>query len=111
MRDNIHSADLISCFRHFFEAPRAGEVYNIGGGRFSNASMREAITMCEEIAGRELDWSYSEDNRIGDHKWWISDNGRFERHYPEWRQEHDVESILREIYELNRTRWAREGAS
>ncbi len=61
-----------------------GEVYNIGGGRHSNASMLEAIQECQELSGRELDWQYSDVNRIGDHMWWISDNGKFAGHYPEW---------------------------
>ncbi len=63
VRDNIHSADLIRAFDAFFRAPRIGEVYNIGGGRFSNCSMLEAIKFCEEIAGRDLNWAYSETDR------------------------------------------------
>ena len=59
VRDNIHSADLIACFSEFFRAPRSGEVYNMGGGRFSNCSMVEAIEICERIAGRELHHKYS----------------------------------------------------
>ena len=57
VRDNIHSADLIARFRRLPQAPRAGEVYNIGGSRFSNCSMLEAIELCEEITGRTMDWS------------------------------------------------------
>ena len=83
VRDAIHSHDLIRAFDAFFRAPRVAEVYNIGGGRFSNASVLEAIELAQEIAGRELDWTYEETNRIGDHIWWIGDNGRFEAHYPE----------------------------
>lgn len=98
VRDNIHSADLINAFLHFYRNPRSAEVYNIGGGRFSNCSMLEGIRMCQEISGRELEWSYEESNRVGDHIWWISDNGRFESHYPEWQLEYDVPAILREIH-------------
>jgi CDP-paratose 2-epimerase len=111
VRDNIHSADLISCFQEFFAAPRSGEVYNIGGGRFSNASMLEAIALCEEIAGRKLHWEYKEENRIGDHIWWISDNSKFASHYPNWKQKYDVKGILREIYEYNVSRWMEEAAA
>ncbi|MEW6637606.1 MAG: NAD-dependent epimerase/dehydratase family protein, partial [Actinomycetota bacterium] len=82
VRDNIHSHDLVNAFYHFYRNPRAGEVYNIGGGRFSNCSMLEAIKLCEEIAGRRLDWIYSESNRQGDHIWWISDVSKFRSHYP-----------------------------
>lgn len=106
VRDNIHCSDLISCFHEFYKAPRCGEVYNIGGGRFSNASMLEAIALCEQIAGRRLHWQYSDQNRIGDHIWWISDSSRFASHYPGWQQKYNVEAILREIYESNHERWA-----
>jgi CDP-paratose 2-epimerase len=105
VRDNIHSADLVSALHHFFLEPRVGEVYNIGGGRHSNASMREAIQMCQELSGKELNWNYSETNRIGDHIWWISDNGKFAEHFPDWRQKYDLQSILSEILEENFDRW------
>jgi CDP-paratose 2-epimerase len=106
VRDAIHSHDLIRAFDQFARAPRVGEVYNIGGGRLSNASVLEAIEIAQAIAGRELDWSYEETNRIGDHIWWIGDNGRFERHYPEWRLEYDVHRILEEIHDANVERWS-----
>jgi CDP-paratose 2-epimerase len=106
VRDAIHSHDLIRAFDEFARAPRVGEVYNIGGGRFSNASVLEAIEIAQEIAGRELDWSYEETNRIGDHIWWIGDNGRFEAHYPEWRLAYDVRRILEEIHDANVERWS-----
>ena len=105
VRDNIHSADLVAAFDEFRRAPRAAAVYNIGGGRFSNCSMLEAIELCEQIAGRELEWELSEEARMGDHRWWISDLSSFEADYPEWRLEYDVETILREIYERNVDHW------
>lgn len=105
VRDNIHSRDLILAFDEFRKAPRTGEVYNIGGGRESNCSMLEAIGLCEEITGRPLAWTYLEQNRIGDHIWWISDLSKFKRHYPHWTIQHDIRSILTEIYEDNRYRW------
>lgn len=105
VRDNIHSADLIAAFNAFFSAPRSGEVYNVGGGRDSNCSMMEAIELCEQISGRQVAWTYSETNRIGDHIWWISSNERFRNHFPEWRIQRSVPTILREIYEQNRERW------
>ena len=105
VRDNIHSADLIAAFDAFCRAPRQAEVYNIGGGRFSNCSMVEAIALCEQIADRELQWTYSDVSRVGDHIWWVSDNGRFAGHYPNWRLTYDVTGILQEIYQYNRERW------
>lgn len=106
VRDNIHSADLISCFHEFFKNPRSGEVYNIGGGRFSNASMMESIRICEEVSGRELNHTYEEGNRTGDHIWWISDTSKFSQHYPAWKQRHNVTAILQQIFENNLDRWA-----
>jgi CDP-paratose 2-epimerase len=101
VRDNIHSADLIRAFAEFFRAPRSGAVYNIGGSRHSNCSMLEAITMCEQITGREMSWTYAEANRSGDHIWWVSDVGKFARDYPGWNLEYSVNDILVEIYEAN----------
>src|SRR5438132_1137689 len=80
VRDNIHSFDLVNAFWHVFEAPRSGEVYNIGGGRYCNCSMLEAIEKFEKLTGRAMQWSYSEANRAGDHIWWISDIRRFQAH-------------------------------
>lgn len=108
VRDNIQSADLISCFHHFFQKPRSGEVYNIGGGRFSNASMMEAILLCEEVAGRKLNSDYREASRVGDHIWWISDTSKFSQHYPEWKQLYNVRDILQQIFDRNVDRWKRE---
>lgn len=105
VRDNIHSHDLIMAFDHFYRQPRSGEVYNIGGARYSHCSMQEAITMCEEIAGRPLERTYVDDNRIGDHVWYVSDVSRFQSHYPEWRLTWNVQDILREIYGANVERW------
>jgi CDP-paratose 2-epimerase len=108
VRDNIHSADLVSAFYEFYKAPRSGEVYNIGGARFSHCSMVEAIRLCEEIAGKELASTYSETNRIGDHIWYVSDTRKFKSHYPQWVQQHDLRSLLTEIHEKNAERWAAE---
>jgi len=106
VRDNIHSADLIRAFHAFFENPRSGEVYNIGGGRASNCSMLEAIALSEQITGNTFNREYVDENRRGDHIWWISDLSRFEQHYPEWKIRFDVPHILREIYEVNAERWS-----
>ena len=105
VRDAIHSHDLIRAFEAFSKAPRVAEVYNIGGGRTSNASVLEAISMCEEISGNEVRHSYEEKNRIGDHMWWIGSNQRFRDHFPDWEVEYSVERILGEIYEHGSERW------
>jgi CDP-paratose 2-epimerase len=99
VRDNIHSADLVEAFWQFFQRPKAGAVYNIGGGRHVNCSMLEAIGLCEAIAGRPMNWTLSEKNRVGDHIWWISDTRRFEADYPAWRRRFGLDDILRQIFE------------
>ncbi len=105
VRDNLHSSDLVRAFDRFFQDPGSGEVYNIGGSRFSNCSLREAISMCEEISGREMKWEYVPENRTGDHIWWISDIGKFQSHYPGYEMQFDIRAILREIHDKNRERW------
>ncbi|MEO5345327.1 MAG: NAD-dependent epimerase/dehydratase family protein [Magnetococcus sp. YQC-9] len=99
VRDNIHSHDLVNAFWHFFQNPHISAVYNIGGSRHSNCSMLEAITLCEEITGRPMNWSYQEQNRIGDHLWWIGSVERFRQDYPEWNHTRDIRGILQEIHD------------
>ena len=98
VRDNIHSHDLVNMFWHFYQNPRPGEVYNVGGSRFSNCSVLEAIGICEEITGNKMNYSYTEENRIGDHIWYISDVRKFRSHYPAWEYRYGISEILEEIY-------------
>jgi CDP-paratose 2-epimerase len=105
VRDNIHSADLVRAFDAFHREPRVAAVYNIGGGRHSNCSMLEAIELCQEIAGRPLNWTLSDRARMGDHRWWISDLSEFQRDYPDWTQEYDLRGMLQEIHDQNADRW------
>src|SRR5207237_1067712 len=81
VRDNIHSHDLVNMFWNFYQKPRSGEVYNAGGSRHSNCSMLEAIAICEKLAGKKMNVTYEEGNRIGDHIWYISDVRKFQSHY------------------------------
>lgn len=99
VRDNIHSQDLVNMFWHFYQAPRSGEVYNVGGSRHSNCSMLEAIKLCERIAGKKLSYSYSDQNRIGDHMWYVSDIGKFKSHYPQWSFAYNLEGILSQMHD------------
>lgn len=98
VRDNIHSNDLVNAFYHFYQNPRCGEVYNMGGSRHSNCSMLEAIAICEELSGKKLQYTYAEDNRSGDHIWYISDVRKFQSHYPNWQYQYDLQAILKDIY-------------
>lgn len=97
VRDNIHSVDLINAFWAFFQKPRSGEVYNIGGARFANVSMLEAIRKIEKLAGYKLSYSVSPENRIGDHIWYVSDVNKFKSHYPNWELTYDIDTTLREM--------------
>ena len=92
-------------FTRFFWLRCIAEVYNIGGGRYSNCSMIEAISLCEDITGNKLEWNYSEQNRLGDHIRWISDIEKFTSHFPSWQLRYNVPQILQEIYHLNQERW------
>ena len=105
VRDNIHSADLVAAFDVFHRDPRPAAVYNIGGGRESNCSMLEAIAECERITDRPMDYELVDENRVGDHRWWISDLAPFKADYPDWSLRHDVPAILREIHDQNVDNW------
>ena len=97
VRDNIHAHDLVNMFWHFHENPRPGEVYNAGGGRESNVSMLEAIAKIEALTGKKAKVTYSDQARIGDHIWYISDLSKFKAHYPGWGITRDIDSILKEM--------------
>jgi len=105
VRDNIHSHDLVNAFYQFYQKPRVGEVYNIGGGRKNNCSIIEAISLCAEITKKDVNVVYLGQNRIGDHIWYISSLKKFQEHYPTWKQEHDLKQTLKQIYENNAARW------
>ena len=105
VRDAIHSHDVVSAFEAFFRAPRSAEVYNLGGGRLSNASHIEAFQLAAEITGREAQINYLDQPRVGDHQWWISSMAKFQSHYPDWRLTYAIPAILREIYEANADVW------
>ena len=99
VRDNIHSFDLVNAFYHYFQNPRQGEVYNIGGGRFANVSILEAIELCEKLTNEKFDYEYIDTHRIGDHIWWISDVSKFKTDYPAWHCKYGIEDTIKEIYE------------
>ncbi len=106
VRDNIHSRDVVRAFEAFHQNPRAGAVYNLGGGRRSNVSMLEAIELCERIAGRHLEWTLSDTPRVGDHRWWISGLSSLRADYPEWDVTIGIEELLRDIHAQNVERWS-----
>ena len=97
VRDNLHSFDLINCFWEYFKKPKKGMVYNIGGGRFSNCSILEAISEIEHIAKIKIKRKFIKQNRIGDHIWYITDNKKFKKDYPNWKQKYNTKKIIKEL--------------
>jgi CDP-paratose 2-epimerase len=97
VRDNISGADLAEALWQSYQSPKPGEVYNMGGGVYANCSVLEAITICEEITGREMGWNLDETNRTGDHIWYVSDIRKFQSDHPAWQPRQTIKSILGEI--------------
>lgn len=105
VRDNLHACDVVRAFAAFHSNPKVAATYNLGGGRDSNISVLEAISACERIADRALSWTLSDEARIGDHRWWISDLGEFRRDYPNWSLSFGIEDVLEDIYRCNEEDW------
>ena len=97
VRDNIHSSDLINCFWEFYKKPKKGIVYNIGGGRYSNCSIIEALDLIETIEKIKIKRKVISKNRAGDHKWYITDNSKFKKDYPKWKQKYNTKKIIKEL--------------
>ena len=97
VRDNIHSEDLVRIFWEFYKKPKKGEVYNVGGTRFSNCSIIEALNYIEEKAKVRIKKIIKKENRIGDHIWYVSSMKKFKRHYPKWKQKYDTNKIIDEL--------------
>ena len=99
VRDNLHSKDLVNCFWEFYKKPRYGEVYNIGGGRYSNCSIIEALEIVEYVSQIQIRREFIKKNRVGDHIWYISNTNKFKKHYPNWKQRYDTKKIISELIE------------
>ena len=97
VRDNIHSFDLVNCFWEFYKKPRQGEIYNTGGGRFSNCSILEAISIVEDLSNIQIKRHIFNKNRVGDHIWYISSMKKFKRHFPNWNQKYSTKKIIKEL--------------
>lgn len=99
VRDNIHVDDLTDMFLHFVRDPRPGEIYNVGGGRTIHCSLLEAVELVQQVTGREMRVTHAEQNRVGDHIWYVSDTRKFESHYPSWRRTYELKTIVGEIHQ------------
>jgi len=106
VRDNIHSRDVVAFMDRFISEPRAGAVYNIGGGRANSVSILEAFAIVEEITGRPMQWSYDPQHRAGDHICYISDLTRMQADYPGWGPDTSVHDTIHEIVDGWRQRLA-----
>lgn len=97
VRDNIHSLDVARFINAFFQKPRIGEVYNIGGGRDNSTSILEAFSRVEQITGKKMKYKYSDQNREGDHICYISDLSKMKDHYPDWAITKSLQTVFEEI--------------
>ena len=97
VRDNIHSSDLINCFWEFYKKPTSGEIYNIGGGRYSNCSILEAIEIIEKELNIKIKKKFLKKSRVGDHIWYISNNKKFMKKYPKWKQKFNIRRIILDL--------------
>ena len=98
VRDNIHSLDVVRFMHAFFEHPRSGEVYNIGGGRSNSVSILEAFDKIAAISGKAMQWEYVDKNREGDHICYISDLSKMKAHYPGWDITKSLDDVFQEIF-------------
>ena len=104
VRDNIHSYDVTRAFDEFIKKPRiGGNVYNLGGGRENSCSILEAIKLIENISDKKSNYKILDKNRIGDHIWWISDNSKFKKDFPNWSLKFSLKESLKSMieFELN----------
>ena len=97
VRDNIHSLDVARFIWEFIQAPRSGEVYNIGGGKNNSCSMIEAFDKVAQLSGKKMQWEYSDKNREGDHMCYYSDLSKMKAHYPNWDITKSLDDIFSEI--------------
>ena len=88
---------MIKCFWNYFKKPRAGEIYNIGGGRKSNCSVIEALNYVQSLANIKVKTIYHKANRVGDHIWYVTDTKKFRKHFPNWTQKYNTKTIIEEL--------------
>ena len=101
VRDNLHSFDLVNCFWEFYKKPKYGEVYNMGGGRYSNCSVLEALDIVEKLKNINIKKKIIKENRVGDHIWYVSNTKKFKKDYPKWKQKYNTKKIIEELIENN----------
>jgi CDP-paratose 2-epimerase len=104
VRDNIHAFDVARFMAAFIAAPRAGEVYNLGGGKANSTSILEAFKLAEKHSGRTMRYTYVDEPRIGDHVCYYSDLRKMRAHYPGWDITQSLDETVRQIVDALRLR-------
>lgn len=99
VRDNIHSEDVARFMWEFVQAPRVAEVYNLGGGKANSCSILEAFALAEKFSGKQQNFTYIDENRIGDHICYYSDLRKMREHFPSWNITISLEETIRQIVE------------
>jgi CDP-paratose 2-epimerase len=99
VRDNIHSHDIAMFMETFINNPKAGEVYNLGGGKDNTCSILEAFSIAEEFTCKKQVFEYVDKNREGDHICYYSDLTKMKQHYPNWDVTISLEETIRQIVE------------
>jgi CDP-paratose 2-epimerase len=97
VRDNLHSYDLVNAFWEVFKKPIKGEMYNIGGGRYSNCSIIEALDLVENISNIRIKKKIIKKQMVGDHIWYVTNLSKFKKNYPNWKQKYNTKKIIEEL--------------
>jgi CDP-paratose 2-epimerase len=97
VRDNIHAWDLVNAFWHYYQNPKKGEVYNLGGGPDRSVSVLEAVKKCQDLTGNKMNISFSDKARKGDHIWYVTDCSKFKNDYPEWDYKYSLDDIFNDL--------------
>ena len=99
VRDNIHSSDLVNCFWEYYKKPKKGAVYNIGGGKKCSCSVLEAIEIIQKKINKKIKINFIKKARVGDHIWWITNNNKFKRDYPNFKIKYNLKKVIEELIE------------
>jgi CDP-paratose 2-epimerase len=106
VRDNLHAEDVAHFIHAFYQSPRFGEVYNLGGGKENSCSILEAFALVEEVTGKSQQYRYTEENRSGDHICYYSDLAKVRNHHPAWKITKPLAATIGEIVTAWRFRTA-----
>ena len=100
----LHALDVARFMAAFIAAPRAGEVYNLGGGKANSTSILAAFRLAEKHSGRPMRYTYVDEPRVGDHVCYYSDLRKMRAHYPGWDITQSLDETVRQLVESWRSR-------